>query len=165
MTETLVPKTLDAPGWRAKKSAAAKARRDQSAAYRQFMFDALAAGWSIEQIAEMRKVSLRTVRREVDRALDERRLDAPDRYARLQVARLTKALRLADASLDSGELRAIGPMVKLVRALDRYHGLSDGSRATLPAPAAAPPALAPPPLQLTHADPPLVAYEPSARDL
>ena len=51
----------------------------------------------------IQKVSPRTVRREVDRALEERRLDAPERYARLQVARLTKALRLADASIDQGE--------------------------------------------------------------
>jgi hypothetical protein len=103
----------------------------------------------------LRKVSPRTVRREVDRALDERRLDAPERYARLQVARLTKALRLADASIDEGELRAIGPLVKVVRALDRYHGLADASHGVLPGPAPAVPSLPAPPLQLTHADPPL----------
>ncbi len=166
MTETLVTETLDAPGRRAKRSAAAKARRAQRAALRQVMFDALAAGWSVEQIAELRKVSPRTVRREVDRALDERRLDAPARYARLQVARLNKAMRLIDDKIDRGELRAIGPMVKVVRALDRYHGLSDAARAALPAPAPAPApqALAAPPLRLTHADPLAVACEPEAQD-
>jgi DNA-binding NarL/FixJ family response regulator len=107
-------KIQDEPGLREKRSAAAKARREQSAALRQIVFDALAGGWSVEQIAALRKVSPRTVRREVDRALDERRLEAPERYARLQVARLTKALRLADASIDQGELRAIGPLVKVV---------------------------------------------------
>lgn len=132
---------------------------------RQVSFDALAAGWSIEQIAELRKVSPRTVRREVDRALDERRLDAPARYAHLQVARLTKALRLADASIDRGELKAIGPLVKVVRALDHYHGLFDVSRPSSPAPTAAAPALPAPPLQLTHADPPPVECESDARDL
>ena len=151
--------TQDEPGWRAKRSGAAKARREQSAALRQTYFDALAAGWSIEQIAELQKVSPRTVRREVDRALEERRLDAPQRYARLQVARLTKALRLADASIDQGELRAIGPLVKVVRALDRYHGLADTSHAALPGPKAAAPSLPAPPLQLTHADPPLLGQK------
>lgn len=149
--------TQDDHSFRAKRSRAAKARREQSAALRQIAFDALAAGWSIEQIAALRKVSPRTVRRDVDRALDERRLDAPDRYARLQVARLTKALRLADASIDQGELRAIGPLVKVVRALDRYHGLGTASPALQPAVGAAPPALPAPPLQLTHTDTPLAA--------
>lgn len=143
------------PGPRAKRAAAAKARRAQSAALRQVVFDALAAGWSVEQIAELRKVSPRTVRREVDRALDERRLEAPERYAQLQVARLTKALRLADASIDQGDLRAIGPLVKVVRALDRYHGLADASHGLLPGAAPAAPSLPAPPLQLTHAAPPL----------
>lgn len=156
--------TPDAPGWRAKRTAAAKVRRKHSAAVRQISFDALAAGWSIEQIAELRKVDPRTVRRDIDRALDKRRLEAPERYAQLQVARLTKALRVADASLDRGELRAINPMVKVVRALDRYHGLSDVSRPALPAPAAAPLPLPAPPLQLTHAEPPPVECELDARD-
>jgi hypothetical protein len=160
MTKTLMPEALDAPGWRAKRSAAAKARRDRGAALRQVMFDALVSGSSIEEIAELRKVSPRTVRREVDRALDERRLEAPDRYIRLQVARLNKALRLADASLDRGELRAIGPMVKVVRALDRYHGLSGGACAATPAPADGLPALPAPLLQLTHAEPPFAEREP-----
>src|SRR5208283_3212152 len=109
---------------RATSRSAARKRREAKAALRQVIFEALAAGWSVEQIADLRKVSPRTVRREVDRALDQRRLDAPDRYAQLQVARLNKALRLADASIDQGDLRAIGALVKVVRALDRYHGLA-----------------------------------------
>src|SRR5208337_4039595 len=80
----------------------------------------------------------------VDRALAERRLDAPDRYVHLQVARLMKALRLADAALDSGDLKAIGPLVKVVNALDRYHGLAALSSQP-PAPTAVPcPPPAPP---------------------
>ena len=96
---------------------------------------------------------MRRVRREIDRALDERRLDAPERYVHLQVARLTKALRLADYHIEHGDLTAVGPLATLVAALDRYHGL----RAPSPAAAGAPPAclaLPPPPLALTHARPP-----------
>jgi hypothetical protein len=40
------------------------------------------------------------VRRAVGQALAKRKLDAPEDYARLQVARLTKALRCADVSLE-----------------------------------------------------------------
>src|SRR6516162_3645495 len=125
---------------RAKAREAAITRRASNAALREAGFEALAAGWSPQQIADARKVNVKTVRREIDAALAERRLDAPDRYAHLQVARLTKALRLADALVDRGELRAVGPVVKLVAALDRYHGLGRLSRLM-----ATPLAIAPPP--------------------
>jgi hypothetical protein len=113
---------------------------------RQVVFEAMASGFSIEEIAEMRKVSPRTIRREVDRTLNERRLDAPERYVHFQVARLTKVVRVADAGLDRGDLRAIGPMIKAVKELDRYHGLREFCRAALPAPR-----LPPPPLRLASA--------------
>ncbi len=64
---------------------------------------------------------MRTIQREIDRAVAERRLDAPDRFVHLQVARLTKALRVADIRLDRGELAAVAPLVKVVATLDRYH--------------------------------------------
>ncbi len=145
----------EAPSGRARERAAAKARRAAKAALRQQSFEALAAGWSPEQIAELRKVSPRTIRREIDRALDQRRLDAPDRYAHLQVARLMKALRVADASIDRGLLTAVGPLVKVVTALDRYHGLKDRSRFSPRAPLGAPLPPPAPPLKLTHsASPP-----------
>ena len=128
------------PSKRAKARENAITRRAANATLREAAFEALAAGWSPQQIAEARKVNVLKVRREIDRALAERRLDSPDRYAHLQVARLTKALRLADAMVDRSEVRAVGPLVKLVTALDRYHGL--GGLAGL---AAAPLAVAPPP--------------------
>ncbi len=114
----------------------------------------------VEQIADFRAVSPSTIRREVGRALDERRLDGPERCAHLEVAQLTKALRLADAAIDGGELRAPGPFVKIVAALDRYHGLTNASRAALPARSpVAPPALPAPPLKLA-----CVAKKPSATE-
>jgi hypothetical protein len=91
-------------------------------------------------------------RREVDRAIAERRLDAPERYAHLQVARLSKALRVADGSIEQDDLKAVGPFLRLNAALDRYHGLAPQRAAR--APAEAPPlALPAPPLALTHAAP------------
>jgi hypothetical protein len=122
------------PSAGAKRRASAKVRREARAQMRQVVFEAMASGFSIEEIAEMRKVSPRTIRREVDRTLDERRLDAPERYVHFQVARLTKVVRVADAGLDRGDLRAIGPMIKAVKELDRYHGLREFCRDTLPAP-------------------------------
>jgi hypothetical protein len=58
-----------------------------------------------------------------DSQRDKRRPEQPERFAKLQIARLTKALRPADAGLDRGELKAIGPFLKVVAELDRYHDL------------------------------------------
>ena len=80
-------------------------------AWSQNSFDLLASGYSPEQIAEVRKVSVRTIRREIDSAIARRRLDAPERYVHLQVARLTKALRFADAALERGDLKAVRALV------------------------------------------------------
>jgi hypothetical protein len=106
-------------------------------------------GYSIEQIASHTKKSPSAVRRAVDQAL-AKRLDAPEDYARLQVARLTKALRCAEVSLEEGDLKAIAPFVKFVRERNLYHGVNAGS-ARLAAPAALPEIVpASPPLALTH---------------
>ena len=83
---------------RARERAEAKARQMAKLAWSQGSFDMLASGFSPEQIAEVRKVSVRTIRREIDSAVARRKLDAPERYVHLQVARLTKALRFADAA-------------------------------------------------------------------
>jgi hypothetical protein len=108
------------------------------------------SGYSIEQIATAMKKSPATVRRVVGLALAKRRLDPPEDYARIQVARLTKALRCADESLEEGDVRAIAPFLKVVRELNLYHGLNVG--VAHPEPAALP-EIAPtsPPLALTHA--------------
>src|SRR5215472_14569834 len=102
------------PSKRAKARKAGAARRAAKVALREAAFEALAAGWSPQQIADTRKVHVATVRREIDSALAERLLDKPERYAHLQVARLTKALRLTDAMVDRGEPKAVGLLVKLV---------------------------------------------------
>jgi hypothetical protein len=108
---------------RARERSHAKARKMAKLAWTQSSFDLLASGYSPEQIAEVRKVSVRTIRREIDSAVARRRLDAPERYVHLQVARLTKALRFADAALERGDLKAVRALVTVVSAMDRYHGL------------------------------------------
>lgn len=113
----------EAQSGRARERAEAKARKKAKLAWSQNAFDLLASGYSPEQIAEVRKVSVRTIRREIDSAIARRQLDAPERYVHLQVARLTKALRFADAALERGDLKAVRALVTLVAAMDRYHGL------------------------------------------
>jgi transposase len=134
---------------RARKRAAGKILRELSIKRREAFFDLLVSGYSIEQIASHTQNSLSTVRRTLGQALAKRRLGAPEDYARIQVARLTKALRCADDSLEEGDLKAIVPLLKVVRELNLYHGVNVGS--ARPAPAALPEiAPASPPLALTH---------------
>ena len=118
----------EAQSGRTRERSAANARKMAQLAWSQNSFDLLASGYTPEQIAEVRKVSVRTIRREIDAAIARRRLDAPERYVHLQVARLTKALRFADAALERGDLKAVQALVQVVTAMDRYHGLSEALR-------------------------------------
>jgi hypothetical protein len=133
----------------ARKRAAGKILREALIKRRETYFDLLVSGYSIEEIASHMKKSPSAVRRAVGQALAKRQLDAPEDYARLQVARLTKALRCADVSLEKGDLKAIAPFVQVVRELNLYHGVNVGPARLAPA---APPEIAPTsaPLALTH---------------
>jgi multidrug resistance efflux pump len=133
----------------ARKRAAGKIRREALAERRETYFDLLVSGYSIEEIASHMKKSPSAVRRAVGQALAKRQLDAPEDYARLQVARLTKALRCADVSLENGDLRAIAPFVQVVRELNLYHGVNVGPGRPTPA-ALADIAPTSAPLALTH---------------
>ena len=135
---------------RAHKRAVGKIRREALIKRREAYFDLLVSGYSIEQIASYTKKSPSAVRRAVGQTLAKRQFDTPEDYARLQVARLTKALRCADVSLEEGDLKAIAPFLKVVRELNLYHGVNVGP-ARLASPAALP-EMAPtsPPLALTN---------------
>ena len=154
--------TDDNPSQRAKARAAARARRALQVATRETYFDALACGFTPQQIAQTAKVSVATVRREIDRAIASRRLDAPHHYVHLQVARLTKALRVIDVRMERGDLTAVFALTRLATALDRYHALA--ARA-VPPPEPDPLALLTPPLALTHAPEPAGAVEQAPPDV
>jgi hypothetical protein len=109
--------STQAAGVRAKR----RARRETRFAQRERYLDLMISGYSCSQIARMVQASAATVRREIDRALAERRLDAPEHFASVQVARLMKALRLAEAAIELGELKAVATYLRVVAALDRYH--------------------------------------------
>lgn len=135
----------------ARKRAAGKIRREALIKRREAYFDLLVSGYSVEQIAATTKKSPSAVRRAIGQALAKRQLDAPEDYARLQVARLTKALRCADLSLEKGDLKAIASFVQVVRELSLYHGLDVGPVGLAPPPDASRIASRPePPLALTH---------------
>jgi len=134
----------------ARKRAAGKARRAKLIERREDYFDLLMSGYSVQQIAKAMNMSRFAVRRAIDQALAERRLDGQDDFARLQVARLNKALLCADRSLEVGDMKAIPHFLKVVAELDRYHGLVRPAPRAEPARRAETPRIAAPPLKLTH---------------
>ncbi len=119
---------------------------------RETCFQALADGFTQEQIAKARGVSVATVRREIDRAIAARQAPGVEAHVRLQIARATKALALLDIRISAGETAAVGPYLKTLAALDRYHGLDAAFGPPAGEPARRGPfPLPPPPLALTHA--------------
>src|ERR1700722_12742012 len=115
-----MPNEVKPTSERARKRAAGKIRREALIKRREAYFDLLVSGYSIEQIASYTKKSPSAVRRAVGQTLAKRQFDAPEDSPRLQVARLTKALRCADVSLEEGDLKAIAPFLKVVRELNLY---------------------------------------------
>src|ERR1700721_3127713 len=94
-----------------------RARRATRFARRERYFNLMASGYTYSQIAKMVRTSVATVRREIDRALAERRLDEPERFAQVQVAWLIKALKSAEAAVRAGELKAVATYLQIVAAL------------------------------------------------
>jgi DNA-binding CsgD family transcriptional regulator len=119
MTDNTTPEEPP-PAVRAQRSGSQITRRER-------YFNLMVSGYTCHQIARMVRKSVATVRHEIDRALAERPLDAPERFAQLQVARLIKALRLAEAAFELGELKATATYLRIVAALDRYHELAAGT--------------------------------------
>jgi DNA-binding CsgD family transcriptional regulator len=121
---------------RAKGRVAARERREDRARRRRDILDLVVSGYPYETIADTLKLSVKTVRRETERAIEKRRLDTGAHYVHLQVLRLTKAMRVVDLNLENGDLKAVEPMLKVIAQLDKYHGLSGAAPA--PAPLALP---------------------------
>jgi hypothetical protein len=148
MTDNTTP-AKPPPDLRAPRSGTKIARRER-------YFNLMTSGYTCHQIARMVRKSVATVRHEIDRALAERPLDTPERFARMQAARLVKALRLAEAAVELGELKAVATYLRIVAALDRYHELAAGTPPPRRSTAAPPPALPTPPKALSFDAPPTV---------
>jgi transposase-like protein len=146
---------------RARQRQATRERRLERAERRQTLFELVVSGHSYEAIARETGLSPSALRREVGKTIEARRIEAPERYVHLQVARIEKALVAADAAIERGDVRAVSQYLKVVAALDRYHGLAAALEPAEPAsaPAAARLSAPAPPLALAHAAPPLEAEE------
>ena len=109
----------------------------------------MVSGYSYSQIAEKVRTSVATVRREINRTLIERQVNASGRFARVEIAPLIKALRLVEAAAELGEVKAIVAYLRVVAALERYHELAAGTPSSRSSTKASPHALPAPPKALT----------------
>jgi hypothetical protein len=107
---------------------------------------------SIAEIAAREGVTEKRTRAIVRECLARRMPAPPAEFLALQVSRLNEALLVAYSAMSGANLHAVDRVVKIVRELDRYHGLfvsperrSSASEPRLEAPAQSPLALAAPP--------------------
>ena len=86
------------------------------------------SGFSYEAIARDENLSRERVRQIVAQSLDEREGGTRLDLARVQIARLEPALRLAARGVADGELRAIDRLLKVLDRLDKYGAAADATR-------------------------------------
>src|SRR5271166_2288316 len=108
-------------------------------------------GVSIAEIAAREGVTEKRMRAVIRDILARRMPAPPAEFLALQMSRLNEALVVAYGAMSGGNLQAVDRVVKIVRELDRYHGLVAAERRLSPgeprleAPAESPLALAAPP--------------------
>jgi DNA-binding CsgD family transcriptional regulator len=140
-----------------------RARRVTRIARRKRVLSLMVSGYSCSQIAKKVRTSVATVRREINRTLTERQVNASGSFARVEITPLIKALRLVEAAAELGEVKAIVAYLRVVAALDRYHELAAGTSSSCKSIKAAPQSLPAPPKALTFAISP-VNDEPATVD-
>jgi hypothetical protein len=81
-------------------------------------------GWAYEEIARAEKVTVVRIRKIVAEMLKKREIDDPSDHARLQLARLESALQSAGEAVAAGDIKAIGPFLRVLDRVDHYRGVA-----------------------------------------
>jgi hypothetical protein len=81
-------------------------------------------GQSYDEIARQENLTSERIRQIVVDTLERRLLDPVRDHARLQIARLDPALRLAAEKVATGDLRGVDRLIKLLDRLDKYQGFA-----------------------------------------
>ncbi len=90
------------------------------AARRKRIFARLREGWAYDEIAREERVSAEWIRQIVQEVLDKRVIRRGADHAHLQLERLRPALRVANEAIARGELKAVGPLIRLIDRLDKH---------------------------------------------
>jgi hypothetical protein len=73
------------------------------------------------EIASQERLPVERVRKIVRQAFERRIVDDGAEHAKLQLTRLRPTMRLASDAIASGDIKAIGPLLKELDRLDHYH--------------------------------------------
>ena len=84
------------------------------------IFVRLREGWAYDEIAAQERLTAERVRQIVRQALEKRIVDDGAEHAKLQLARLQPAMRLAGEAIAEGDVAAIAPLMMVLDRLDRY---------------------------------------------
>jgi len=98
----------------------ASERRKARRLWRREILARVSGGESRVEIAAEKGVSIRTVQRALTRAAAERPRENRQIYGALQLERLHRALRLADARIAQGDLNGVYAMTKLMPLVLQY---------------------------------------------
>ncbi len=80
----------------------------------------LREGFAYDEIARDERLTAERVRQIVREALEQRLPDEDTDHAKLQLARIQPAMRVAAAAVEEGDVTAIAPLLKVLDRLDRY---------------------------------------------
>ncbi len=84
------------------------------------IFARLREGWAYDEIALEERLTPERVRQIVREALERRLPDEDTDHAKLQLARLQPAMRIATEAVEGGDVAAIPSFLKVLDRLDRY---------------------------------------------
>ena len=124
LTEPVPPAAIP----RNRRIEARRAARARKAERERLVVDCLNRGLSIAEIAARTGVSEKRMRASGREILSRRLPAAPEEFAAMQVGRLNEALLVAYSAMLVENLRAVELVVRIVRELDRYHGLNSTVR-------------------------------------
>ena len=100
----------------------------------QLIVDYLNRGVSVAEIAAEFGVGEKRMRAIIREVLARRQPHPPEEFVAIQVSRLNEALLVAFSAMTGMNLKAVDRVVRIVRELDRYHGLFPAARRRLPEP-------------------------------
>jgi hypothetical protein len=88
------------------------------------ILEQLREGWAYDDIAREEGLTARRLRQIVAEFVKTRGALGDATHAQVQIERLSRAMRVASDALAQGEIRAIGPFIRVVDRLDRYQALA-----------------------------------------
>ena len=113
-----------APAARSVRSESQKAERERR------VIEGLKGGVAMAEIARREGITERGLRKYVRTLFARRAPEATGAFIATQMNRLNEALLVSFGAMSADNLPAVDRVVKIVRELDRYHGLSGGAAAT-----------------------------------